>query len=138
MLLSFVIRIAVLKENSWEKKKIKQLTQKLMLIIGLISVVKIMGLSGDIVLAQSRSQCEEYARDYAKRNSNSQGTTLRGAARGAAGGALIGAIFGDAGKGAGIGALAGTLRGSSRKSSDYQRLYNIAYDDYRSGRVRPR
>ena len=125
-------------KNSLQQRKIKQLPKKILLTIGAIGLVKLLGISGDIVLAQSRSQCEEYARDYAKRNSESQGTTLRGAARGAAGGALIGGIFGDAGKGAGIGALTGTLRGSSQKSSDYQRLYNIALDDCMSGRVSPR
>ncbi len=118
--------------------KIKKLPKRIILTISVIGLVKLLGISGEITLAQSRSECEEYARDYAQRNSSNQGTTLRGAARGAAGGALIGGIFGDAGTGAGVGAIAGTLRGSSQKSDDYQRLHNIAYDDCMSGRVRPR
>jgi hypothetical protein len=114
--------------------KIKQMPNRLILVISVIGLVKLLGLSGDPVLAQSRSYCEEYARDYAKRNTRSQ--TLRGTARGAASGALIGTIFGDAGKGAGIGAIAGTIGGGSRESSDYQRLYNLAYDDCIRGRTR--
>ena len=122
--------------KSLQHRKTKQLAKRTILIIGAIGLVKLIGISSDIVLAQSRSQCEQYARDYAKRNSRSH--TLRGAAGGAAGGAIIGAIFGKPGRGAGIGAIVGVLEGGSRESSDYQRLYYIAYDDCIRGRVRLR
>ncbi|MDJ0679357.1 MAG: glycine zipper family protein [Xenococcaceae cyanobacterium MO_167.B52] len=112
--------------------------KKIILAVSMMSLFKLLGIPGDVVLAQSRSECEEYARNYAKRNSSGRGTTLRGTATGAFGGAVIGGIFGDAALGAGLGALGGTVAGSSRKSKDYQNLYNIAYDDCRSGRVRPR
>ena len=125
-------------KKSLQQTKIKQLPKKIILAISVISLFKLLAIPGDVVLAQSRSECEEYARNYAKRNSSNQGTTLRGTATGAFGGAVIGGIFGDAALGAGLGALGGTVAGSSRKSKDYQNLYNIAYDDCRSGRVRPR
>ena len=120
-----------------QQSKIQQMLKSLILInISVIALLNIILLPRKAVWAQSRSECEEYARDYAKRNSRNH--TLRGAAGGAAGGALIGGIFGDAGKGAGIGAIVGGLGGSSKKSSDYQRLYNLAYDDCITGRVNPR
>ena len=125
-------------KKSLQQTKTKQLPKKIILAISVISLIQILGIPIAPVLGQSRSECEEYARNYAKRNSSNQGTTLRGTARGAFGGAVIGGIFGDAALGAGLGALGGTVAGSSRKSKDYQNLYNIAYDDCRSGRVRPR
>ena len=84
--------------------------------------------------AQSVSSCEQYARDYARRNS--QGQALRSTGRGALGGAVIGGIAGDAGVGAGVGALVGGISGSARQSSDYDYLYRISYNDCINGRVR--
>ncbi len=104
--------------------------------ISVIALFNIILLPKKAVWAQSRSECEEYARNYAKRNSRDH--TLRGAAGGAATGALFGAIFGDAGTGAGVGAIVGGLEGGSRQSSDYRSLFNLAYDDCIRGRVNPR
>ena len=123
-------------KKSLQRRKIKQLPKRLILTISVIGLVKLIGLSSDAVLAQSPSYCEEYARDYAKRNTRDH--TLRGAAGGAAGGALFGAVLGDAGAGAGVGAIIGGLEGGSRESSDYQNLYNLAYDDCMRGQTRPR
>ena len=125
----------ILQDGKNYRREIKQLPKRLILTISVIGLVKLIGLSGDMVLAQSRSECEEYARNYARRNARSH--TLRGAAKGAATGALLGAIFDDAGTGAGIGAIVGVLEGDSRESSDYQYLYSIAYDDCIIGRVKP-
>lgn len=119
-----------------QKSKIKQLPKSIRLVICAISLVNIVVLSGNTVWAQSRSECEEYARNYAKRNSRDH--TLRGVAGGAATGALFGGIFGDAGAGAGVGAIVGGLEGSSRQSSDYRSLFNLAYNDCIRGRVNPR
>ncbi len=124
--------------KSLQQTKIKQLPKKIILAISVISLLKLLVIPGDIVLAQSRSECEEYARNFAKRNSSNRGTTLRGTTTGAFAGGVIGGIFGDPLLGAGLGALGGTVAGSSRKSRDYQRLFNIAFDDCRSGRVRLR
>ena len=115
-----------------QKSKIKQLPKSIRLVICAISLVNIVVLSGNTVWAQSRSECEEYARNYAKRNSRDH--TLRGVAGGAATGLLFGAILGDAGAGAGVGAVVGGLEGGSRESSDYRSLYNLAYDDCIRGR----
>ena len=84
--------------------------------------------------AQSVSSCEQYAREYARRNS--QGRALRDTGRGAAGGAIFGAIAGDALAGAAIGAAVGGISGSVSESSDYDYLYRVAYNDCISGRVR--
>ncbi len=124
------------EKKSLQQRKIKQLPKRLILTISVIGLVKIIGLSSDPVLAQSRSSCEEYARDYARRNTRSH--TLSGAVEGAATGAVFGAIFGDAGKGAGVGAIVGGIEGGSRESSDYNYLYNLANDDCIRGRERPR
>ena len=117
-----------------QQKKIKQLPKRLILTISALGLIKLIGLSSDTVLAQSRSYCKEYARNYAERNTRSHG--LGGAAEGAATGALFGAILGDAGEGAALGAIVGGIEGSSRESSEYRRLYNIAYDDCIRGRTR--
>ncbi len=119
--------------KSLQQSNIKHLPKSLILTVGVIILVNIVDFSRNTVLAQSRSECEEYARNYAKRNKRDH--TLRGAAGGAATGALFGAIFDDAGTGAGVGAIVGGLEGSSRESSDYQRLYNLAYDDCIRGRT---
>ena len=119
--------------KSLQQSNIKQLPKSLILTVGVISLVNIVDLSIHTVLAQSRSECEEYARNYAKRNSRDH--TLRGVAGGAATGALFGAILGDAGAGAGVGAIVGGLEGGSRESSDYRSLYNLAYDDCIRGRT---
>jgi outer membrane lipoprotein SlyB len=126
------------KNNTLKYRRIVQLPKGLVLTISVVGLLELRGLSSDIAYAQwrqpSRSYCEEYARNYARRNS--QGQTLRGAARGAAGGAIIGGIFGDAGTGAAAGAVFGGIRGGRRQSSDYNYLYNIAFDDCMSGRIR--
>ncbi len=121
------------EKKSVQQGKIKQLPKRLILTISAISLVKFIFLSSETVLAQSRSYCEQYARNYAERNSRDE--TLRGAAGGAARGALFGAILGDAGAGAAVGAGVGAIRGSSRQSSDYNYLFNIAYDDCMRGRT---
>ena len=118
--------------KSLQQSNIKHLPKSLILTVGVIILVNIVDFSRNTVLAQSRSECEEYARNYAKRNSRDH--TMRGVVGGAAGGALFGAILGDAGAGAGIGAIVGGLEGGSRESSDYRSLYNLAYDDCIRGR----
>ena len=126
------------KNNSLKYGRIVQLPKELILTISVVGLLELTGLSSGIAFAQSRppsrSYCEEYARNYARRNS-SEGQVLRGAAGGAARGALIGGIFGEAGKGAGAGAAFGAIRGGSRQSSDYNYLFNLAFDDCMQGRT---
>ena len=120
-----------------QQSKIQQLLKSLILInISFTVFFNIILLPKKAVWAQSRAECEEYARNYAKRNSRDH--TLRGVAGGAATGLLFGAILGDAGAGAGVGAVVGGLEGGSRESSDYRSLFNLAYDDCIRGRVNPR
>ena len=114
-----------------------KLPKELILRISAFGLLGLIGLSSELALAQyrrpSRTYCEQFARDYARRNS--QGRALGEAATGAIGGAIIGGILGDAGTGAGIGALVGGIGGSSRESRDYNYLFNIAYDDCMRGRT---
>ncbi len=125
------------RNNIEKHRRIVQLPKGLVLTISVVSLLELMGSFSDIAFAQSRqpsrSYCEEYARNYARRNS--QGQTLGGAVRGAAGGAIIGGIAGDAGIGAGIGAALGGIRGGARESSDYNHLFNIAFEDCMQGRT---
>ncbi len=104
------------------------------LTIGTIIVADVILLSTHVTLAQyssrSHSYCEGYARDYADRYA--QGGFFRGGARGAASGAAIGAIV-DGGRGAGtgaaIGSVVGIIGGSARRASDYDSLYQQAFND---------
>ena len=115
-------------QKSWKK----------LLTISAILVADAMRLSTSITLAQyqsrSRSYCESYARDYADRYA--RGGFFRGGARGAASGAAIGAII-DGGRGAGtgaaIGSVVGIIGGSSRRASDYDNLFQQAFDDCMRG-----
>ena len=88
--------------------------------------------------SRSVSYCESYARDFADRHARSG--FFRGGARGAASGAAIGAII-DGGRGAGtgaaIGSVVGIVGGSARRASDYDSLYQQAFNDcVRGNRLR--
>ncbi|ACK64913.1 conserved hypothetical protein [Rippkaea orientalis PCC 8801] len=108
------------------------------LAISLIVAADIMLLFPSVTVAQSRyrsrSYCEDYAREFADRRA--RGGFLQGGARGAASGAAIGAIV-DGGRGAGtgaaIGSVVGILGGSIKRGTDYDRLFNQAFDDCMRG-----
>ncbi|HAC65100.1 MAG TPA: hypothetical protein DCF68_16615 [Cyanothece sp. UBA12306] len=110
-----------------------------LLILSSILITDVIFLSSSLTIAQnsypSRSYCEGYARDYADRYA--RGGFFRGGARGAAGGAAIGAII-DGGRGAGtgaaIGSVVGIIGGSARRGSDYDNLYQQAFDDCMRGK----
>lgn len=87
--------------------------------------------------AQGRSAvvCDRYARDYASQSSR-RGQVLGGAAKGSLLGAGFGAIAGAAGAGAAVGAMVGMIGGGARRHADADRMYNAAYRDCISGRVR--
>lgn len=104
------------------------------------------GVAGYLVLltgivgasAQSRPSsvtCDSYARNYAA-NASRQGQVLRGGAVGSLVGLGIGSITGAAGAGAAIGAGIGVIGGGIRRTSTADRMYNAAYDDCMSGRLR--
>lgn len=84
---------------------------------------------------RSATACDSYARDYANQSSR-QGQVLGGAARGGLIGLGIGSITGSAGAGAAIGAGIGVIGGGARRRNDADRMYNAAYQDCMSGRVR--
>ena len=82
--------------------------------------------------AQSRAQCEAYARDMSLRASG--GGALGGAARGTLRGGVTGRIVGGkkgAKKGRRIGAAVGGTRGAVKRGSNYNRAYN----DCMNGRI---
>ncbi|MEA5508380.1 hypothetical protein VB715_01240 [Crocosphaera sp. UHCC 0190] len=106
--------------------------------IATIIVANFLLFSPHITLAQwssrSQSYCEGYARDFADRNA--RGGFLRGGARGAASGAAIGAIVdggSGAGTGAAIGSVVGIIGGSARRASDYDSLFQQAFNDCMRG-----
>jgi hypothetical protein len=79
--------------------------------------------------------CDNYARNYANYASR-QGQVLRGGAVGSLVGLGIGSIGGAAGAGAAIGAGIGVIGGGIRRSTGAERMYNAAYQDCMSGRIR--
>ena len=79
--------------------------------------------------------CDSYARNYAS-NASRQGQVLRGGAVGSLVGLGLGSITGAAGVGAAIGAGVGIIGGGIGRSSTADRMYNAAYQDCMSGRLR--
>ena len=79
--------------------------------------------------------CDAYARNYAA-NASRQGQVLRGGAVGSLVGLGIGSITGAAGAGAAIGAGIGAIGGGVRRTATADRMYNAAFDDCMSGRLR--
>lgn len=108
------------------------------LVIGTILIADALLLSIKTSQAQyssrSVSYCESYARDFA--DCHAKSGFFRGGARGAASGAAIGAII-DGGRGAGtgaaIGSAVGIIGGSTRRASDYDSLYQQAFNDCMRG-----
>ena len=107
-------------------------------------IAKVGGLAGVTLVCcatatahaqSSAAACDRYASNYAHGHAQ-QGQVLGNAAVGSLVGAGIGAIFGGAGAGAAIGAGLGALRGGSRQSASYSHLYDAAFRDCMSGRVR--
>lgn len=87
--------------------------------------------------AQSRAECDAYARDYANSMSRPGADAAGGALLGAGLGAVIGGIAaGRPGVGAAIGAGAGAAAGLATNSPRWRRAYDDAYADCRS-RGRP-
>ena len=105
--------------------------------INVFTLMTVLLLAGSVNAshAQSRSAvvCNSYARDYA---SQPRGQMLGGAAKGSLLGAGIGALAGGAAAGAAIGAVVGVVGGGARRHADADRMYNAAYQDCMSGRVR--
>ncbi len=105
-------------------------------IIGLIAAC-----SGAAELARAQGArpsamaCDSYARNYAS-NGSRQGQVLRGSAIGSLVGLGLGSITGAAGVGAAIGAGVGAIGGGIGRSATADRMYNAAYDDCMSGRIR--
>jgi hypothetical protein len=83
----------------------------------------------------SAVSCDSYARNYAS-SSSRQGQVLRGGAVGSLVGLGLGSITGAAGVGAAIGATVGVIGGGIGRSSTADRMYNAAYQDCMSGRIR--
>lgn len=83
----------------------------------------------------SATACDSYARNYAS-NSSRQGQVLRGGAVGSLIGLGLGSITGAAGVGAAIGAGVGIIGGGMGRSATADRMYNAAYQDCMSGRLR--
>lgn len=98
-------------------------------------------ISANGALAAPSAECDEYARDYADRNTSAAGDVLGGAAAGAVGGTILGGIVkGKKGlaPGAGIGAGVGALGGGVRHSQRWRDAYDAAYSDcISSRRARP-
>ena len=107
------------------------------LALGLACAFCVVLLGAGEANAQSATQCDRYARDYAYHAGSGQ--VVGGAARGALGGAAIGAIAGGgkgARRGAAWGAGIGAVAGGAHRAHDRDRAYRAAYDDCMSGRVR--
>ena len=108
------------------------------------TIAKVGGLAGMALVfcamttahaQSSAAACDRYAQNYASGHAQ-QGQVLGNAAVGSLVGAGIGAIFGGAGAGAAIGAGLGMIRGGSRQSASYSHLYEAAFRDCMSGRIR--
>lgn len=84
--------------------------------------------------AQSRRDCDAYARDYANSHARTPGNVAGGAVAGAIIGGIIGSQSADAGKGAAIGAGVGATAGAGKSSVDWNRAYRSAYRDCRDDR----
>lgn len=83
----------------------------------------------------SATACDSYARNYAY-NASRQGQVLRGGAVGSLVGLGLGSITGAAGAGAAIGAGIGIIGGGIGRSATADRMYNAAYQDCMTGRIR--
>jgi hypothetical protein len=104
-------------------------------IIGLIAAWTAAELARAQGARPSAMACDSYARNYAS-NGSRQGQVLRGGAIGSLVGLGLGSITGAAGVGAAIGASVGVIGGGIGRSATADRMYNAAYDDCMSGRIR--
>lgn len=86
--------------------------------------------------AQSRAYCDQYARDYANRNTRTGNNVVGGAVGGAIVGGVIGSVTGSWGRGAAIGSGVGAATGLGKSSVDWDRNYRYAYNECIRGRVR--
>lgn len=103
----------------------------------------VLGLSGSAVMvaqasAQSRASCDNYARDYANRNTRTGNNVAGGAVGGAIVGGLIGSTTGSWGRGAAIGGGVGAAAGAGKSSVEWNRAYKRAYNDCMARRNAPR
>jgi hypothetical protein len=105
----------------------------------IVAFLAVWGGIVDIASAQgsrpSATACDSYARNYAS-NASRQGQVLRGGAVGSLVGLGLGSITGAAGAGAAIGAGIGMIGGGIGRSATADRMYNAAYQDCISGRIR--
>ncbi len=91
-------------------------------------------LSSVTASAQSRRECEAYARDVANQTVRPGGQALAGGLLGAGVGAVIGGIAGNRpGVGAAIGAGVGAGVGAAAGGPRWQAVFDNAYDDCRRG-----
>jgi outer membrane lipoprotein SlyB len=84
------------------------------------------------VQAQSRARlCENYAHSVADRNAHTDviGSTIMGAGLGAIVGGISRGNSRGVGRGAAIGGGVGLVAGAAGRSSNYQRVFNRAFQD---------
>ncbi len=101
------------------------------LLFVMISGLVLFAGAGNSFARRADADCDAYARDYADRHSGGGGDVLGGALGGAATGAILGGIIGGgrgAGTGAAIGGGVGALGGGSAAASNWNYVYNRAYD----------